>query len=253
MLYILISIVLLFLWVCTIPILTILCLLGIPFAFLMVCGGIVQSMIIKYERTSAIRRLLTSLPFEKWFYHIDSVNVPDKVLVTCHPHGVFCLGPLLGIHLQPQATTWFAVAPILFYIPLFGYIISKIGCIPATHYHISQALKTSSVILVPGGTPEIVLHEVKEYYTRRYGMFKFQVPLLPVISSTHYTLWPMPARTWRVQVARHNIPIVFPWLFGWYSTCLPKRKPIHLRVKDVFHPSGSLEDNRKRYYENLID
>jgi 1-acyl-sn-glycerol-3-phosphate acyltransferase len=174
-------------------------------------------------------------------------------LITSHPHGILCLGPLLTIHLKPGSTTYFAVTPLLFKIPIFGWIISMMGCIPATVDHIKSALERSSVILVPGGIPEIILYETDEHYTRRYGLFKFKVPIVPIITlSVHYKRVKIPFKRLRVDIAnRLGIPIVFPWLFGWYNTWLPKRTPIKVKVLDNFTCNGNIEECRLKYYSYL--
>lgn len=195
--------------------------------------------------TSSLRTFFNSLPFDLWFESVSEVNIPtDRHYLICsHPHGIFCLGPLLTVHFKRESKTLFAVAPIVFKIPLIGWICGELGCIPCDKDSIKRGLKISSVILVPGGVPEIVMHERNELYTRRWGMFTFKVPIIPLITlSRHYYLPKSPLYELRLFIARKfNIPVTFPYLFGWKNTWLPMRNRLEVKMLNEIENSDNDE------------
>eukprot|EP00942_MAST-04A_sp_MAST-4A-sp1_P014779 g14779.t1 len=188
-------------------------------------------------KESSFRSFFNKIPFTLWFDSVSDVKIPTdkKYLVCSHPHGILCLGPLITVHFKPNSSTLFAVAPIVFKIPVVGWICGELGCIPCTKESIAEGLKISSVILVPGGVPEIVMFERGEIFTKRRGMFTFGVPIIPLVtSSKHYFLPQSPLYELRVFVARKlGIPITFPYIFGWYNSWLPKRNKLEVKMLDV--------------------
>lgn len=232
----------LFVWAYSIPILIILIIIGVPIAIPLFTTALfistsLQLMYSKPIPKSSIRTFFNNLDFKYWFGSIDRVKVPSKAhLITSHPHNVFCLGALLCIHFQPKSETLIAVAPLIFHVPILGWVAAKAGCIPSSRKSIEDALNSNmSVILVPGGVPEVVSYEKNIIYTERFGFLKFNFPILPVITtSKHYYVPESPLYDLRMFIAkRYNIPIIFPWIFGWKNTWLPKRKSVTVKVLEV--------------------
>ena len=250
----------LFLWIFLLPICVIGLLLSVPFfvtcfpvyilitTYLYFCVGHVAH--------SSIRQMLSKAPFHLWFGNIHVPVPKDRHLICCHPHGMICTTALFGIHLRHD--TYIAVTPVLFSVPLIGWAAKYLGAIPATYKDIITGLKTKSVILLPGGVPEIVNNS---HYTRRFGFLQCakqaDVPILRVVNNTkYYDIIPLPCLKQRMFIARRfDIPVVFPWIFGWYGTWIPKRKPIEPDVS-VFHVNGTLdtciEEENKRYFNFVV-
>ena len=63
----------------------------------------------------------------------------------------------------------------------------------------------------------------------------------------------MPLYDLRMYIAcRYNVPIVFPWICGWYNTWIPKRRPIQSYVGLYkYRHSDTLEENRLAYYATI--
>ena len=244
----------LFIWAYSIPLILFLLCFGVPVVLPMfLIGGILtyclQLIYRKPITKSWVRTVFNRLDYSFWFYEIDKVCVPNdrNYLICSHPHNIFCLGILLSVHFTPKSRTLIAVAPLVFHIPLLGFLAAHLGCIPSSKTSIMEALKVSSVIIVPGGVPEILTFERNEIFTDRYGMFKLNAPILPVVTLTkHYYLLPAPLFELRMFIAkRYKIPIVFPWVFGYYGTWLPKRLPIRMKVLDV------KERSRIEYFQEI--
>lgn len=253
MLSFLIMFVSLFLWAYSLPLLVFLFFVGVPIVVPLFLIGLLISSSLKLVytkpiKTSRIRTFFNKLNYRFWFHDIDKVEIPnDNMLICSHPHNVFCLSILLSVHFTPGSTTLFVVAPLVFHIPFLGVLAAHLGCIPASKDSILEGLKTSSVILVPGGVPEIITLERDEMYTSRYGMFKIDAPILPVVSLTkHYYLPPIPFYDLRMFIAKkYHVPVVFPWVFGYYGTWLPKRLPIRMKVLKV------KKRNRLQYFQEI--
>tara|TARA_A100001015_G_scaffold144060_1_gene159891 strand:- start:4097 stop:4747 length:651 start_codon:yes stop_codon:yes gene_type:complete len=202
----------------------------------------------------AIRNYVNTIEYEKWFGEIDYLPHYDQPSLVClHPHGIICTGILFSAHFSPGSTTLFAVSKWLFYVPFVGWLARHLGCIPATYGDIEKALKTNTVILVPGGVPELITGEV---YTRRHGFLKIakkaNVSIVPVVSKDiYYDRIPCPLSSLRLEIAkRMDLPIMFPVL-GYYGTWLPKRIPIKIEQKDSFKVKGDIEEERIRYFHAL--
>lgn len=250
---------LLFAWIFFLPIFMLGFILSIPFFTIALpvslCIGAGIFFAFDHIKESSIRDIISSAPYRLWFGDIR-VPLPDgKFLICCHPHGVLCTAAIVGIHLKPNSKTLIAVAPIVFMVPVIGWIAKHLGAIPATYNDILKALKTTSVILLPGGVPEIVALERKQEYTRRYGFLKCadhaQVDILKIKTDTHYELLPIPFYNFRMYIAKHyNIPITFPWVFGWYGTWLPQPKPIVPNILQfTYNKQDNLETNHRNYYK----
>jgi hypothetical protein len=245
--YILFVITTIFIWIYLLPLLVLAACVGIPFASTFVVLSFFLSNKYEHNVDSILRRFVCEIPVTRWFGSISNIDIPvdNNYLITSHPHGVFCLGPLLTVHFKRGSRTLFAVAPLIFKIPIFGWFAANVGCIPATKGEIQNALKTTSVILVPGGVPELITQERGQIYTRRYGMFKFDAPMITLITkSNHYSFLKLPFYETRLYIARKlNIPIIFPWVFGHYFTWLPKRTPLVVTLERF--------SDRETYFANV--
>lgn len=244
----------LFIWAYSIPILIILLIVGVPVAIpcFIIALFISSSLQLIYKKpipTSTIRTVLNNIDFTYWFGKIDRVSIPEKTHLICsHPHNVFCLGALLSVHFQPKSQTLIAVAPLIFHVPIMGWVAAQVGCIPSSKKSINNALKNGySVILVPGGVPEVVSYERDELYTDRKSFLALEAPILPVVTtSKHYYVPPSPLYDLRLFIAkRYHVPVIFPWIFGWNYTWLPERKPITVKVLDV------KERTQEEYFQEI--
>jgi hypothetical protein len=249
---------LIFAWIFFLPMFMVGFLLSIPFftialpISLLIAGGVFLAF--DHIKESTIRDILTSAPYHMWFGKIH-VPIPEgKYLICCHPHGILCTAAIVGIHFRPKSKTLIAVAPIVFLVPVIGWIAKHLGAIPATYHDILKGLETTSVILLPGGVPEIIASERKQQYTKRWGFLKCaqkaNVDILKIKTDTHYELLPMPFYDTRMYIAQHyNVPITFPWVFGWCGSWIPQPKPITPKVKRFQYIKGhSIEQNRIKYY-----
>lgn len=249
------------LWVYLCPILVVGTLVCLPYFIvvspIMICVSFVTAYLWRDTiiPTGVLRDIVNNMPYTMWFGSIDIVKTPSTPhLITSHPHGFLCTGILFAAHFRRDSKTVFAVSPWVFAIPVVGWIAQRLGCIPADEDSIRRVLKTHSVILVPGGVPELV---TQRHYTRRHGFLRIahhlDVPILPVVTrSVHFVGITAPLLDVRQWVAKtYGVPLMIPML-GWYGTWLPRRVPIRLDVKPVFSTrSGDIESERKRYYANL--
>ena len=128
----------LFVWAYSMQILLFLLLVGVPFALPMILlmlgvSHVLQLVYTKPILTSPIRTYLNNIDLTFWFGEIDRVPLPEKNhVIASHPHHVFCLAALLCIHFQPKSKTLIAVAPLIFHVPLVGWIAAQVGCIPSS-------------------------------------------------------------------------------------------------------------------------
>lgn len=251
-----------FIWLYLIPILIIGTLICMP--FFIVITPIVMTItctiayLLKDEMIAKgkLREFVNNIPYHLWFGKVASLDAPTNPTLICsHPHGILCTGILFSMHFRPASNTLFAVSKWLFHVPLIGWLAKQLGCIPATYKHIEKGLQTHSVILVPGGVPELISGKP---YVYRYGFLKIarkmNVSILPVVTDqSFYDIVPCPVESLRIYIAKqYDLPIMFPVL-GWYGTWLPKRNPIQMiSYKSFVVSNGTLEDERKRYYQ-LID
>ena len=254
--------ILIFMWVFLLPIFIIGFILAIPFfvTFLplsLITGYYVYTSVGPIQ-SSKIRKFLSN-DYTHWFgkINIDLINHNNK-LICGHPHGIICTSLLFGLHFKPGSKTLIAVAPLLFMVPVIGWMARHLGAIPATYNDIKQGLVNTSVILFPGGVPEIIGHEKGQHYIRRQGFLKIardtNCDILAVYNSNKYYKQIVgPFYDLRMFIARrYNVPITFPWLFGWYWTPLPKRIPIEPECTLFsYDHKEKLDLNRENYYKKL--
>ena len=251
---------LLFLWIFSLPLLMIGVLALVPFCLVLAPISIFITTIVYFYmhpiQESRIREVFASAPVEYWFGRVE-VDIPKgNYLICCHPHGIICTVALFGIHFRPKSKTLIAVAPIVFAVPVIGWLAKHLGAIPATHFAIKKGLEHTSVILMPGGVPEIVTYEKNDHYIQRWGFLKCArdtgCKILRITTNRrYYSSLLLPLYDFRLFIAtKFNIPLVFPWVFGWYGTWIPKPLPIEPITKIYQYDSdATLEENRRAYYD----
>ena len=234
-------------WLVTLPLTILGCLLLSPSIILFTSVSLVLTLYLQTTYLDVlyegrwVHRCVSAIPFRSWFRNFVVQDARQQkttpVLYSIFPHGKFCFGPMLGIHFDTKENTKFAVAPILFYIPIFGLILYYVHCIPASRHHIRQALRGGwSVILSTEGIPGIICSEKKRtvYYTKRWGAFRIArdtpTPMVVVWTEGEYDTYDRrsyPLWSLRVWLAHSmQLLVTFPFLWGervfGVPTFLPK-------------------------------
>lgn len=242
--HVLLMAIIIFFWIWSLPLLILAVVFSIPSALFLLPLSITLSCTLQYWHhgtimpTSWLRRQMNIIPWNQWF-PCKQIQITSTSIVAVHPHGLLCCGALAGIHFTPGSKTVFCVAPVLFYVPLVGWVLRLIGCIPADYDIMLNTLERDhSVIVVPGGVPEIALAETGDDRRRfeRHGFLKLaqkaQVRVLSVFVHNECKLFDMvkmPFLRQRVALSYYlNVPVVFPVFCGYYGTWLPKRIPLNL-------------------------
>jgi hypothetical protein len=213
--------------------------------------------------------MAATVPWHTWF-PCNVLEIPkEPCIITVHPHGVLCCAAVVGIHLVEGSETVFCVAPVLFYVPILGWLARLMGCIPATWDAMRSALDAGyPLIVVPGGVPELVLTEYRDdrrfFLEKRFGFVKLamvtRVPLFPVWARGETATYRLVHGPWldkRVWLSwKLNIPLVLPWFRGWYNLWIPRRVPLELihgtfLRTDTECTRSSLVDFKQRYATEL--
>ena len=232
-----------FCWIWSLPLLIIGALFAMPFVAAIFITCILISCYLQYVNDNKIiinhwlRTLMCTIPWAEWF-PCNTLKFNHGVIAV-HPHGVLCCGALAGIHFVPGSTTCLCIAPIVFYIPIIGWIVRLLGCIPADKSIMIQALhKKYPLLVVPGGVPEIVMAERgdDEMRFKRHGFLRIanqtKQPVHIVYAKGEcatFKMFKMPLFHVRIWLAwKLNIPCVFPVMLGWFGSWIPKRTPISL-------------------------
>ena len=240
-----------FFWIWALPILCIASIFAFPAAIVLFFISLTVSLILQIHYHESIlvehpiRIWISKIPWHEWF-PCNQLHFQGPAVIGVHPHGLLCCGAVAGIHLVPKSKTVLCVAPVLFYVPVIGWLLRVIGCIPANKKEMRMALKAGcSLLVVPGGVPEIVLAETGDDYRHfpRHGFLRLNkdVPIWSVFvkgECSTYRMFRGPFLKQRVWLSwRLNIPLVMPILCGWYGTWLPKRVPLKLTCRRVREPS----------------
>ena len=250
-----------FCWVWLLPLMLLGFVLSVPVVVVSLPVCLVLSVTLQWWHhgrvivSHPVRRLLAHIPWHEWF-PCNTLRMEDTSVVAVHPHGLLCCGALAGIHFVPGSQTVFCVAPLLFYIPVLGWCMRVLGCVPARYDIMLACLRQGhSVIVVPGGVPELVLAERRDdrQWFRRGGFIRLaieaRVPLRAVFVRGECATFSMVEAPWlqtRVHWAwKTNVPLAFPAFFGWYGTWLPKRVPLTLVTEPV------RANNKAQYYNEL--
>lgn len=231
-----------FTWIWSLPLLIVCALFLMPIAVTFLPISLLISLFIKkhYPVTtrSRLRTLVSSLQLHKWF-PCNIIEIRQQMLIAVHPHGLLCCGALAGIHFAPGSTTILCVAPSLFYIPILGWTLHLLGCIPANYNSMLHVLKQGqSLIVVPGGVPEIVMAEMGKdsFLYPRYGFLNLakmvSVPILAVFvqgECSTFSFFGLPFLKQRISLSWwFNIPLVFPYFWGHWGMWIPKKVPLKL-------------------------
>ena len=240
-----------FFWIWSIPLLLLGTICMIPMAVVLLVSCIVVTLYLQLFHDGHItvdhwlRIFMSSLPWHEWFP--CNKLFFESGIVAVHPHGVLCCGALAGVHFVPGSRTCLCIAPIVFYVPIVGWVARQLGCIPADKGHMLKALSLGyPLVVVPGGVPEIVLAELGNDTKRfkRHGFLRIaqqaKVPVHVVFVKGECSTFRMfrgPCHNVRVWLSWYiNIPCVFPILLGWYGTWLPKRVPLLLSTSTIVSP-----------------
>jgi len=241
--------ILIFFWLWSLPLLLVMTIFMAPAAWCVLALSTSLSIYLQWRHHGRIfvrhpiRQWLSRIPWHEWF-PCNVLRFDKKSVVAVHPHGLLCCGAVAGIHLVPESETVLCVAPVLFYVPVIGWLLRLIGCIPARLAEMRGALQGGHTLLViPGGVPELVLAETGDDRRRfrRHGFLRLardmQVPVFTVFVRGECSLFHIPKapclqrRVWWSW--RLNVPLVVPVFLGWYGTWLPKRVPLCLTPKKI--------------------
>ena len=197
---------------------------------------------------------------KSWFPQVTFVHKQPADFIIGHPHGILSCGMI--IHHFESDNTVFAVAPILFHIPIFGWLARHMALIPASKHMIKKALRENhKVILMVGGIEELLAHSQRKLYLqKRYGYVKIakelKKSLIPVYIEGEYDTFynpSLPFLTFRQWLSKMlGFGIMFPWVFGWNGLWLPKRIPLSLHFgSPVQSDECSLKELKHRYHRSL--
>ena len=234
--------ILVFFWLFSLPLLLIATCFALPLAYVGCILSLLVSLLLQWYHRGHIlvrhpvRRWLSRIPWHEWF-PCNTLAFDGPAVVGVHPHGLLCCGAVAGIHLVPGSQTVLAVAPVLFYVPVIGWMLRVLGCIPARRDVMRTALAHGHILLVvPGGVPEIVLAESGDDLQRfpRHGFLSLDKTktvwcVFVRGECALFTMVRAPFRALRTWLSwKLNIPLTVPLFLGWYGTWLPKRTPLTL-------------------------
>ena len=231
-----------FVWIWSLPLLLIGAIMMFPFALFVLPISCLISLLVQQHcqvvTESFLRSFVNSLGLANWF-PCNTISVTKQTVISVHPHGLLCCGALAGIHFVPGSTTIMCVAPVLFYIPVVGWGLHLLGCIPANYTSMLHTLQLGhSIIVLPGGVPEIVLLEQQDDQSLfpRYGFLKLAMatntPVTTVFvrgECSTFQLIPLPCLKLRTYLSWWtNIPAILPIVIGHWGTWLPKQTQLTL-------------------------
>lgn len=226
-----------FMWVFSLPLIAMGAVLFIPIGTFVFCIALAISSFIQWKYKDRIVKqsfLRSVFQHVHWFTTFQYKGKIKGNFLICHPHGILCCG-MVQYHFH-QGDTVFAVAPIVFHIPILGWVARSLGFIPATKHMITKALKKGfRVILMVGGIEELLSHNQRRLYLQpRYGYLKIAretgSSLTPVWVQGEFDTFyspDLPFLSYRQYLSRKfGFGILFPWIFGYYGSWLPKQVPI---------------------------
>lgn len=257
-----------FVWVFSIPLLVMTSVFWIPFGATLIVVLASISLCVQWRHHDTVvgksiwRDFMSVLPMAEWFtpWSVSGQDEDGPRLLVCHPHGILCCG-MVVYHFRAKHTI-FAVAPILFHIPIFGWVARSWGLIPASERMIKKALREGfAVILFAGGVEELIAHPHRTLYIeKRFGYLNIakdlDVPLVPVWVAGEFDTFYSPVIPFlkiRQKLCKYiGVGIMFPWLFGWKGIWLPKRVPLCVRFGEPVDSSGcELMELKRRYHAAL--
>lgn len=259
--------VVIFIWIFTLPLLFLTSIIWLPLGALLIISLTTISFLVQLHHAENItvngvtRKLVANVPLESWFKGYEVADSNPTGFIIAHPHGILCCG-MVVYHFRKRTDTVFAVAPILFYIPVFGWLARDLGLIPASDFMIRKALKEGhTVIMYVGGVEELIAHEKRELYIeKRWGYLKIIRDLKCKVTCAWtkgefdtFFLPPMPMLRLRQRVAKIlGFGIIFPWVFGWNSIWVPRRIPLKVSFFTLQQTNSlRLEDLKQWYHQGL--
>ena len=255
MLAFLLAIVSIWLWIFSLPLVIVFATIFVPIgsAVLIMLMSIALYIQLQHKDNiivnSSLRTCVSKLPLETWFTPWTMNTPVERGLICCHPHGILCCG--MAIYHLKSSHTVFAVAPVLFYVPVFGWVARLMGLIPATEHMIRKALQEGhAVLLYVGGVEELIAHPHQELYIeKRTGFARIaceaKVSVVPVWVKGEYDTYYTPMlpclklRQWLCKYI--GVGVMFPWVFGWNGLWLPKRVPLTVCVGKPVQAEQSTE------------
>ena len=259
--------IIIFIWVFSLPLLFITSMIWLPIGSALLITTATVSFYIQWHHADTIigqsmwKDIMSCIPIADWFesYTVRGNVPPPGTLILAHPHGILCCGMII-FHFQTKNTVM-AVAPILFYVPIFGWFARHWGLIPATDKMIRKALlENYKVILYPGGVQELIGHENKKLYiNKRWGYLKIIKDLKCKVACAWtkgefetFFLPSLPALEYRQKLVKWTrIGIMFPWIFGWNSMWMPRRVPLEINIKMLNSSQGELMELKHLYHHLL--
>ena len=240
-----------FIWVFSLPLLFLTSVFWLPLGSALITGCVAFSMWVQWHHQDDIvvestwRDMIACLKLRQWFesytVHWKGESfIPPNSLIVAHPHGILCCGMLI-YHFENKHTVM-AVAPILFYVPIFGWLARSWGLIPATDFMIRKALKEGhSVILYIGGVEELIATCERQLYIQpRWGYLKIindlKINVISVWVKGEYDTFmspPLPLLELRQRLVKYvKVGIMFPWIFGWNSIWMPRPVELDLYMRN---------------------
>lgn len=129
----------------------------------------------------------------------------EKYIFSCHPHGVYNIGMLLGIYLNgckilelwPQLNLRLFITNKLFYIPFIDYLATNFGLSSAKKEYIDYSLKNGETpIILSGGAFEIDKGGTKKIPVnihKRNGLFRIakenNTKIIPILVDNENDTW----------------------------------------------------------------
>lgn len=152
----------------------------------------------------------------------------NKYIFSCHPHGVYNIGMLLGIYLDgckiseiwPQLNLRLFITNKLFYIPFIDFIASNYGLSSAKKDYIDYSLKNGETpIILSGGAFEIDKGGTKTIpinIHKRNGLFKIakenKTKIVPILVDKENDTWEL----------RNKVGITMPFAkIKWLENIFP--------------------------------
>ena len=247
-----------FLWIWALPLLIMGCFFMIPICIFLLPATIVITWSLQWWHGdhivvhSFVRNLFTY--FNSQHPAKNPTHPTHPTIYAAYPHGILSLGPLVNLHFVPNSNTVFCIAPLLFYIPILGWCLQWCGFIPATEYWISKALKEKyTLIIVPGGVPEMCLPKNQVFLKKRWGIFriakKFDTPIIPCFSPEEHDTFAqfklpfLKQRTWLAW--KTNIPCIIPY------SIVPRTLNVPITLSVQIETSTTITVMKEQYIQIL--
>jgi hypothetical protein len=195
-------------------------------------------------------------------------NLEDrKYIFSCHPHGVYNIGMLLGIYLDgckiselwPQLNTRLFITNKLFYIPFIDYLASNFGLSSAKKDYIDYSLKNGETpIILSGGAFEIDKGGTKKIpinIHKRNGLFKIakenNTKIIPILVDNENDTWELRNKVGFTIGKFRWFENIFPIGIGKYGI-FPIHKEYHYYFGEPIEVENRTQHQIKQDYINQI-